>query len=218
MELKKLLLILMAIFISAQVVAQHRDEVVYLKNGSEIRGTVIQYKPGEKIRIQTRDGSLFVYQMDEVDHLSKNIRPRSSTSLLGRGYRGFADVGITIPFGFDFTTTHGYQIDKHFFVGAGVGCNIQTYPLFATARYDILDRHVTPALEVRWGHSFGNRKSPYFSLTGGVRIRMGSWGGFNISCGYLHHAAVIYFEESDTPNTSRWDGEGCIVYRIGFEF
>lgn len=84
--MKKLLLILTAVFISVQVFAQHRDEVVYLKDGSEIHGTVIQYKPGVKIRIQTRDGSLFVYQMDEVDHLSKNIRPRSSTSLLGRGY------------------------------------------------------------------------------------------------------------------------------------
>lgn len=218
MELKKLLLILIAIFISAQVVAQHRDEVVYLKNGSEIRGTVIQYKPGEKIRIQTRDGSLFVYQMDEVDHLSKNIRPRSSTSLLGRGYRGFADAGFTIPIGIDFTTTHGYQIDKHFFVGAGVGCSIQSFPVFAAARYDILDRHVTPALEVRWGRSFGNRKSPYFSLTGAVRIRLGSWGGLNISCGYLHHAAWIDFEEPDNPNIREWDDVGCFVHRIGFEF
>lgn len=216
--MKKLLLILTAVFISVRVFAQHRDEVVYLKDGSEIHGTVIQYKPGVKIRIQTRDGSLFVYQMDEVDHLSKNIRPRSSTSLLGRGYRGFADAGFTIPIGIDFTTTHGYQIDKHFFVGAGVGCNIQTFPVFATARYDILDRHVTPALEVRWGHSFGNRKSPYFSLTGGVRIRMGSWGGLNISCGYLHHAAIIHFERNDDPDASKWEAAGCMVYRVGFEF
>ena len=122
------------------------------------------------------------------------------------------DIGI------DFTTTHGYQIDKHFFVGAGVGCSIQSFPVFAAARYDILDRHVTPALEVRWGRSFGNRKSPYFSLTGAVRIRMGSWGGLNISCGYLHHAAWIDFEEPDNPNIREWDDVGCFVHRIGFEF
>jgi len=37
-------------------------DVVYLKNGSVITGSIIEQIPNETIKIQTRDGSVFVYQ------------------------------------------------------------------------------------------------------------------------------------------------------------
>lgn len=41
-------------------------EVVYLKNGSIIKGIIVEQVPGESLKIQTADGSLFVFKMDEV--------------------------------------------------------------------------------------------------------------------------------------------------------
>ncbi len=46
------------------------DEV-YLKNGSIIRGTIIEIIPNEKISIRTSDGSVFVFKMDEVAKIVK---------------------------------------------------------------------------------------------------------------------------------------------------
>ena len=47
--------------------AQETQDVVYLKNGSVIRGTVIEQVPGKSLKIKTSDGSVFVYTMDEVE-------------------------------------------------------------------------------------------------------------------------------------------------------
>lgn len=47
------------------------EDVVYLKDGSIIRGTIIEQIPGESLKIQTRDGSVFVYQMDEISRIAK---------------------------------------------------------------------------------------------------------------------------------------------------
>lgn len=51
--------------------AQQYQEVVYLKNGSVIKGTVIEQIPGQSVKVQTQDGSVFVYTMDEVDKIVK---------------------------------------------------------------------------------------------------------------------------------------------------
>lgn len=51
--------------------AQQYQEVVYLKNGSVIKGVVIEQIPGQSVKVQTQDGSIFVYKMSEVDKIVK---------------------------------------------------------------------------------------------------------------------------------------------------
>ncbi len=46
-------------------------DVVYLKNGSVIRGTVVDWYPGSTVKIRTSDGSVFVYEMDDVERIGK---------------------------------------------------------------------------------------------------------------------------------------------------
>ncbi len=71
------------------------QEVVYLKNGSMIRGTVIEQIVGQSLKIQTADGSIFVYRMDEVEKITKEspIQTKRAVSLVPAGniigYRGF---------------------------------------------------------------------------------------------------------------------------------
>jgi len=52
------------------------QEVVYLKNGSIIRGLVIEQIPNVSIKIQTRDGNIFVYEMEEVLKIVKEPIPQ----------------------------------------------------------------------------------------------------------------------------------------------
>ncbi len=46
-------------------------EVLYLKNGSIIRGMIMEQIPNEQVKIQTADGSVFVYTMDQVLKITK---------------------------------------------------------------------------------------------------------------------------------------------------
>jgi hypothetical protein len=47
------------------------QDVVYLKNGSIVRGTIVEQVPNQSLKIQTRDGSVFVYEMAEVTKITK---------------------------------------------------------------------------------------------------------------------------------------------------
>lgn len=47
------------------------QDVVYLKNGSIIRGIIIEQVPNVSIKIQTGDGSVFFYKMEEIEKLTK---------------------------------------------------------------------------------------------------------------------------------------------------
>lgn len=46
-------------------------DVVYLKNGGVIRGMIIEQIPGISIKIQTKDGNVFVYKMEEIEKMTK---------------------------------------------------------------------------------------------------------------------------------------------------
>lgn len=47
------------------------QDVVYLKNGSVIKGVIIEQVPNDSLKIQTADGSVFVYEMDQVAKIAK---------------------------------------------------------------------------------------------------------------------------------------------------
>lgn len=65
--MKRILVVLFAlVLMSAAALAQNYRDVVYLKNGSVIKGTVLEQVTGGNIKIQTADGSIFVYPSSEV--------------------------------------------------------------------------------------------------------------------------------------------------------
>ncbi len=50
---------------------QQMEDVIHLKNGGLIRGVIIEEIVGESLKIQTRDGNVFVYAMDEIAKMSR---------------------------------------------------------------------------------------------------------------------------------------------------
>jgi len=51
--------------------AQQYQDVIYLKNGGLIRGIIIEQIPYVSIKIQTRDGNIFVYKLDDIERITK---------------------------------------------------------------------------------------------------------------------------------------------------
>ncbi|MBQ9435190.1 MAG: hypothetical protein IJU33_03595 [Bacteroidales bacterium] len=70
--MKKLFLSLVLVLTSIVMFAQGSyKEVVYLKNGSMIKGVILEQVPNESVKIQTSDGNIFVYPMSEVQKITK---------------------------------------------------------------------------------------------------------------------------------------------------
>jgi len=70
---KKILLFIFCLSFTGVLLAQEYEEVVYLKNGSVIRGTVIETVPGVSMKMQTKDGNIFVYNMEDVEKVTKEL-------------------------------------------------------------------------------------------------------------------------------------------------
>lgn len=75
----KFLIALLAWLSSANVNAQEvSTHVLYLKNGSIIRGTIVEVVPNKFVKIKTSDGSLFVFEIEQVFKVTK-VRDNSSS-------------------------------------------------------------------------------------------------------------------------------------------
>jgi hypothetical protein len=181
--MRNLLFILMLSVLTTNLTFSHeRIEVVYLKNGSTIRGEIVEEKPNQYLKIETDNGSSVFCNIDEIDKItrekvengtSSKQKQSSSEGYLTRGYRCFVFgefIGGEL-IGGAITTTHGFQINKHIFVGGGSGIrfaddwsygNHISIPLYANFRYDIWD----------------NNSSPYLNLNSGICIPIQGAFGF----------------------------------------
>ena len=62
---------LTAFVATAPLFAQPLEDVVYLKDGTIVRGIIIEQIPGESLKIQTQGGSMFVYTLEEIAKIVK---------------------------------------------------------------------------------------------------------------------------------------------------
>src|SRR5690606_4050890 len=101
-----------------------------LKNGSIIRGIIIEQVPNKSIKIETADKSVFVYQMDEITKITKEAYPMKSNrgqegTGLKTGYLGLVELGGDFGIGtFQINRArlniiNGYQINPYFSAGMG---------------------------------------------------------------------------------------------------
>lgn len=85
--MKKYLGVLLYTFIATLALGQSNyQDVVYLKNGSIIRGVILEQVRNESIKIETAGSNVFVFQMDEVEKLTKEpyqYKDRSSLNNVG---------------------------------------------------------------------------------------------------------------------------------------
>jgi len=183
--------------------AQSMDEVVYLKNGSAIRGTVIEQVPGESVKIKTSDGSIFVYKMSEIEKITKEEKTKSKTKtrkkeMPQKGYKGFVDIGYNLGVGsnrdnrIELTTTHGYQFFPYLFAGMGTGVSYWfggeeiAIPIFANIRGNlpVSSFAFSPFADIKLGYSPYDLKGLYGNFSIGCRFSTGGNCGINLSVGY----------------------------------
>lgn len=195
--MKHLLLTLCAIVCFAlSAHAQNYEDVVYLKNGSIIRGIIVEQVPNESIKIETRDGNLFFYRIDEIQKMTKEVpygyRKKQSYNSRSfnkpKGYFGLIEAALPLFIGYDnglsmgFNIINGYRVCPQFAVGGGVGVlgdffwGDFTVPIFLHLRSDFLDRKTSPYLAFNVGYNipvFGVYDGVFFAPSLGVSYNVG---------------------------------------------
>ena len=170
--MKKYLGLLLFVLIATLVFGQGNcQDVVYLKNGSIIRGVIVEQIRNESFKIETADSNIFVFQMDEVEKLTKELyQDKDSSSLnsvgLYPGYKGVVELGYQIgltEYGIDrlkLDFINGYQINPFFSLGIGTGvryyfdAKAALIPVFADFRANLINRNVSPYFSIGVGYSF----------------------------------------------------------------
>ena len=236
-----LLILLFCLFGTHAVQAQTYQEVVYLKNGSIIRGGIIEEQPNILLKIKTADGNLFVFKIDEIEKITKEEivnKRKKETSDINSGYKAFLEVGTIINFrasGFviargaaSLTTSHGYQFNPWLFVGAGLAVDYHAagnrlfVPLFADFRANFLDRKVSPFFSTKIGYAVGSKESYvinpglYVNPTFGVRFILSPTFAMNLALGYNMQQQCesiygLHFYEAKLYRHA-------LSLRLGFEF
>ncbi|WP_302304887.1 FISUMP domain-containing protein [Culturomica massiliensis] len=85
--MKKLLPVLILLVFTAMSVVMYAQTVInilYLKNGSVIKCNVLEMEIDKQIKIETADGSVFVYPMSDVLKIGKNMTLQSNASQSAR--------------------------------------------------------------------------------------------------------------------------------------
>lgn len=228
--MKNIGIIIVLLFLALFSNAQNYQDVVYLKSGSVIRGTIIEQVPGVSIKIETADKNVFVFKIEEVDKMTREVSQNSgspSGSLKNSGYLGMINFGYGMGTGdadkvniIKFDNINGYQFNQYFSLGFGYGIKywwVEDFsavlvPLYADARGYFLPGKVSPFLSFQAGYSI--ELTPAFQGLGmlldpslGVRIRTTDKNGINIGLG-------LYFQKYRNYNYT----DKFVHFDVGFFF
>ncbi len=75
--MKKAIIMIIFLFLAPISWAEDYIDVVYLKNGSVIKGIIIEQIPGQTIKIKTSDGSIYVTQVQDITKIAKEEAQKS---------------------------------------------------------------------------------------------------------------------------------------------
>ncbi len=217
-----------ALFLTAARAAEYED-VIYLNDGSVIRGTIVERVPGETYKIEIAGGSVLVVDADEVEKITKERRTAETDEKLyvGHvwGYRPFlfgfqpvfgmnSDGGSTeILYGAEFK--FGYRVVDLYAAGLGFGYN----RIYEQSRVPIyfhnrLTYYRTPStgiytyINVGYGMVFADYGDGNY---GGMMFGVGE--GFEIG-GPKFHADISFGLYSQ--GYSYWGSLNHIIFKTGF--
>ena len=178
----------------------HQD-VVYLNNGSIIRGELILYEQGQQVKIKTIDGSVWVFDATEVEKVNKEmpVAPSKVITTKEKGFYNVTDIGFNTGFdpggvfipSISFQMVNGYQMNPTWSYGFGMGVESFNYdpymPFFVDVRYHLKDELFTPFTNLKSGAVLGIEsasKGFFVDASVGVKNQRGDKSAFTFSLGY----------------------------------
>jgi len=234
---KYLALLLLALITTLSFGQSNYQDVVYLKNGSIIRGVIIEQIPNKSIKIKTADSSVIVYQMDEIEKSTKEtiqikLDDLQSNSGLqsGHSHKGILEWGYhfgTGSYGMDrlkLNIINAYQINPYFSFGFGTGLRYYfdneaaLLPFFVDLRANFINSEISPYFSFGIGYSFdltNDFKGVGFLLnpTLGISFKVSDKSAINVGLG-CELQNMKFYRYGSTHNKN----SGAISINVGISF
>ena len=172
MKLKSSILAILLLVTAGNLFAQSTSskEIVYLKNGSIIKGTIIEWIPNESITIQAND-NIFVFKISDIDRVKRDLNssnlenPQPNAKVKPSIYESNISLGYGLESGkyglnvFCFNWVYGKNLNANHYVGIGTGIrhfeeiNMTMVPLLLDWRYRINQNEISPFVRLSSGYS-----------------------------------------------------------------
>jgi hypothetical protein len=243
--MKKLLSLISLCLVCILGVAQGQmEEVVYLKNGTSVRGMIMEYVPNVSIKIKAGK-ELTEYKLSEIEKITreKYTSPIKTFVPKSKGYYGIVSIGATYfpergggsPMG-SITVINGYQFFPYLAVGGGVGAdisanNIYNVPIFLDVRSHFLKGKTTPYVALAAGYNATiDENSDYytrrqvlkhgavFAASFGVKAWMSKKAAISVSLGYKLQTTRGYVGNYYLSNDMITELHHSATFMIGFHF
>ncbi|TDE17262.1 hypothetical protein [Dyadobacter psychrotolerans] len=209
---------------------------VFLKNGSIMKGTLLEEQPA--VRLEIFDKSILTFLTDEVEkienekYVNPNIRYKQKgfvhyTELGPLAMSNRASNGVTTS-AFSFQTTNGYKFNQWFYTGFGLGADlyaVQTFvPAVVSIRGDLTRTgDKLPFYFIEGGHGFNATSNdvdsvrfgggPTMAAGIGLKILFSNNTGFTISAGYRFQRSSV-----QQSGIEKKEDFNRLTLRAGFSF
>lgn len=234
MYLRKMLLLPLLLLGGLGLLRAQGGDVVKLKDGSVVRGTIVESFKDQYVRIKTEEGRYHQFDASEV----AVQRLRTGKRLISpkpSGYFNNTSFGLLGGGGYyravrpSLHTVNGYQFGGRYSVGLGIGLETFDYepmlPLFVEGRAYLKKGGFSPYVSLSGGYSFQLIQNGYYcdwgcygyegasrpkGLLGGAAIGFrkytSSHFGINFSTGYRYQGLV------SNTQAGWWNDAGELIY------
>jgi hypothetical protein len=178
---KKILFFLFCIVLTLSYKASaqmhpHFHEIIYLKNGSVVKGIILEHLSDKSIKVKTENQGEVIYKEDEVDHIVKEFY-----DIRRKGYFNLTEIAVGIgktDASIGISTVNGFILKPHLSLGIGTAYDYYVtagsmVPIFADVRIAFHDRRFTPFIYGNAGYSFGVSSNNGDQLKGGLYLNPG---------------------------------------------
>lgn len=155
-----------ALALSAVTMAQRTNDVLYLKNGTIIRGTIIEFNPQTGVRIVIPGNYELFFPNSEIEIVKneKTVKSKPPLAIADTSIWTLKPVsGLMVGAGgneheapFSFLTSVMYRFRPKLQAGVGSGIeffNETTLPLFAEINYFLYNKPVSPYIFAMGGYA-----------------------------------------------------------------
>ncbi len=208
-------LLVFLLLISVEGFAQRKiyeEDVVYLRNGSVLRGNILEQVPRQSLTIQIFDGTTFYLLTSEIDRVVREpsqyiqIQVKYDNDVVPLTYQDepgwFKGYGIAISANSSNGNIHlmmrsGYRWDRWRQVSLVSGLDPYqaglVVPVAAEWRADVFAKPVTPHVFVQAGYGIAaNRSFGHRVFRGGPMYQIGTGLTFRTRTKVEHHLSIGY--------------------------
>lgn len=235
--MKKIVLTCFMALVATLAFGQDKMDVIYLKNGQVIKGSIIKPMDADGVQIMTTESDVYTFSPDEVRRIVREEVPHDNlrNKIIvhdGEGFTNITTLGYGFGIGtigderamnndedyFSIHTVNGYHLNRNVSLGVGVGVewygDYELVPLYADVRYYPTLTEWAPFFYSDLGYGLGFLDE---ATDGGVLFGIGGGVQRSVNTSFAYMASFGYRYQENTLGTLNADAH-FLQFSLGLKF